>query len=111
MFFFSVLTSSVGVVRNTDTTSTGPLLLAGIRESLGKGGALAQSRALPVDDVDCDDEDKGDAEENGAGVFQVSATRRSNVGEEGNGGDGEHTSKEVTLPKILAFVIICEKRV
>ena len=44
-----------------------------VGELLREGGALAQDGSFPVDDVDGDDEDEGDAEEDRAGVFDVHA--------------------------------------
>ena len=48
------------------------LVRPGLGEVLGEGGPGAQGGALPVDDVDGDDEDKGNAEEDRVAVLEVS---------------------------------------
>ena len=63
-----------------------------------KGRAGTKDGALPVDDVDGDDEDEGDCEEDCRGDLEMLFA--ADVGEEWCSGDGEDTSKEVTGPAI-----------
>ena len=88
---------SLGVVRDTHAASSVVLLLAGVGKSLGKGRTLAHCWALPVNDVDGNDKHERDAEENRTGILEVSAARSADIREERNGGNGQDTSKEVTL--------------
>lgn len=60
-------------------------------QMLGEGGALAQDRSFPVDDVDGDHKYKGNAEEDGTGVLDVSV-RRTNVVVEGSSWNCQDTS-------------------
>ena len=80
-----------------DAVAAARVFLAGGGELLGKWRAVSQCRSLPVNDVHRNDKNEGDAEKDGRGVFQVLSTRGSDVAEEGNGGDGQNTSQEVTL--------------
>lgn len=50
-------------------------LVGGIGKLLGKRRALAERRALPVDDVDGADQQHGDGEEDGSGRGDFAAGR------------------------------------
>lgn len=95
-----VLTASLWVVGNAaaPTLTLGIITLVG--QSLSKGRALAQHRSLPVDDVHGGDEESGNAEEDGDGVFKVLAAGFANVCEEWDCREGEHTSEEVSGPTV-----------
>jgi hypothetical protein len=76
--------------------------MASLGKSLGKRRPLAQRRALPVDDVDGDNEHEGNTEEDGARILEILAARFTNVLEEWQRGDSEDTSEEVSGPTVAA---------
>lgn len=67
---------------------------------LGEWRPLSQRGALPVDDIDGDDEHERDGEQDRACVLQVPAALGSNVLHEGEGGDGQYTGEEITSPAV-----------
>jgi hypothetical protein len=91
-------------------------------ELLREGRAFPQHGTLPVDDVDGDDEQEGDAEEDRVGVFEVMwgpdvcriksvdilhAMQRYWMGrkltfEEGGSWEGEDTGEEIARPAVAA---------
>jgi len=73
---------------------------AGVGELLREGGPLAQGGAFPVDDVDGDDEEEGDAEEDCGGVGEV--VFAADVCEEGGGREGQNTSQKISGPAVTA---------
>jgi len=83
-------------------TTAIPFVGAGIGELLREWRALAEDGAFPVDDVDGDNEDEGDAEEDCGGVCEMVFAFAANVGEEWSGGKCENTCEEITRPSISA---------
>lgn len=67
---------------------------------LGKRRPLAQHRALPVDDVDCDDKQERDAKEDDGRVEQWLSVLAWDVFVEWGGRAGEHTGKEIASPAV-----------
>lgn len=80
--------------------SPSPRLILRILKLLRKGRSFSQNGTFEVDDVDGDDEDEGDAEEDGARVCEM--VFAADVGEEGGSGDGEDAGEEVARPAVAA---------
>lgn len=97
-----VLTSATfGIVRRAG--SSAHAVAFGTRclgQLLGEWRSLSQRGALPVDDIDGDDEHERDGEQDRACVLQVPAAVGSNVLHEGEGGDGQYTREEIASPAV-----------
>lgn len=71
---------------------------------LSEGRPGSKDRAFPIDDVDGDDEDKGDTEEDRVAVLEVSwrLVMGANIGEEWSGRDRQDTGQEISRPSVAA---------
>ena len=63
--------------RRTSATS----VIASVCQLLRKGRTFSQGWSVPVDGVDCNDEDERDAEKNGRGILEMAFA--ADIGEEG----------------------------
>jgi len=82
------------------SATTCVFVVARVGELLGEWRAFTEDGTFPVDDVDGDHEDEGDAEEDCGGVWEM--VFAANVGKEWSSGKCEDTCEEITRPSISA---------